>query len=430
MNETSPFFPVIDVCYSVIAASAYAAVAYKIWTWRHDLRNGVLWMLCIMLAAPGSAFLIAVPPVYAHIDAFFGVPSLSTLLLYSAVGAGFGGAFRAWVRTISDPELSIGRREVRGIATQCGSIVAGMALLFALGSHPYERPIDFDLHYARQPATAAFLLLFNLAFGHRLLTSAWRSLRASRQPVTAEQARSLRLVAFGAFATTGYVLGSLVALAGRWARIDLDPARTVVAPAFASIGAILILSGSSGPTLARRARAARVWTEYVRGYWMLRGLWARLDALVLLPGAQGRGDAGRLAARELTHRLYRRTTALRDAQEIIAGTIDTGLARIAARRAAAAGMGDEQTAILLHAAALAVALRENENESARPGRPKKSAPQSRAGRTRLPVPGVRDLDGELRWQLAVRRLLGSRLLAAVLEEHRREPGLAAAPATA
>jgi hypothetical protein len=44
------------------------------------------------------------------------------------------------------------------------------------------------------------------------------------------------------------------------------------------------------------------------------------------------------------------------------------------------------------------------------------------------VPGVRDLDGELRWQLAVHRLLGSRLLAGVLDEHRSEPGLAAATA--
>lgn len=428
MNETSPFFPVIDICYSVIAASAYAAVGYKIWTWRRDLRNGVLWMLCIMLFAPASAFLLAVPPVYTHVDAFFGIPSLSTLLLYGAVGAGFTGAFRAWVRTISDPERPVGGIGARGITVQCVAIAAGMTLLFALGSHPYERPIDFDLYYARQPATAAFLVLFNLAFGHALLTSARRSLLASRQPVTAEQARSLRLVSIGAVATTGYVVGSLVALAGRWSGIDLDVARTVVAPAFASIGAILILSGSSGPTLARRARAARAWTEYVRGYWTLRGLWARLDALVILPGAQGKGDAGRLAVREVTHRLYRRTTAMRDAQEIIAGTIDAGLARIAARRAAAAGMSDEQTAILLHTAALAVALRENEPGG--PGRPKKSAPESRAGQTRLPVPGVRDLDAELRWQLAVHRLLGSRLLAGVLDEHRHEPGRAAAAAAA
>lgn len=427
MNETSPFFPVVGVCYTAIGVSAVGVVAYKVWAWRRDLRNGVLWMLCIMLLAPAAAFLLAVPPVYTHIDAFFGVPSLATLLLYGAVGAGFTGAFRAWVRRISEPGRPIGRIGVRGITVQCAAIAAGMALLFALGNHPYERPIDFDLYYAREPATAAFVILFNLAFGQALLASAYRSLRASRQPVPAEQARSLHLVSLGALATTGYVLGSLAALCGRWAGIDLDAARTVVAPAFASLGAILILSGSSGPTLARRARAARVWTEYVCGYWRLRGLWARLDALVILPGAQGKGDAGRLAMREATHRLYRRTTAMRDAQEIIAGTIDAGLARITARHAESAGMRDEQTAILLHAAALAVALRENER--ARPaGRPKKSAPDEAAGRSRLPVPGVRDLDAELRWQLAVHRLLGSRLLAGVLDEYRRESGRAAAVA--
>jgi hypothetical protein len=419
VNETSPFFALTDVSYSIIGLCALTTVAYKLWAWRGELRNGVLWTLCVMIASPAAAFLLATPYLYRRVDALCATASLCSLLLYGAVGVGFTGAFRCWARIFAHPAEPLARLGARGIAAQCAVIAAALAALFALGHHPYERPIDFDLYYARDPATAAMVLLFNLVFAHGLITSARRTARASRAPVTAAQRRSLRLVSLGAAVTCGYVLGSLAALAGRWGGIDLDGARLVFAPAAASAGALLILSGSSGPTLARRASAARTWARYVHGYWTLRALWARLDAVVAVPGAQGTVDRGRVALRETTHRLYRRTTAMRDAQAIAAGTIDRALARRVAQRARRDKLNDQQTNLALHAAALADVLRVLES----PGAIRAQGAQH----AELPVPpGVRDLDGELRWQLQLSRALRSRLVAEVLADPRARIGRIAA----
>lgn len=419
MNETSPYFALTDVSYSAIGLSALATVAYKLWTWRGELRHGVLWTLCIMIASPAAAFLLATPYLYRRVDALCTTASLSSLLLYGAVGVGFAGAFRCWARIFAHPTEPLARLGARAIAAQSAVVAAVLAALFALGHHPYERPIDFDVYYARDPATAAMVLLFNLVFAHALITSARRTARASRAPVTAAQRRSLRLVSLGAVVTCGYVLGSLAALAGRWGGIDLDAARLVFAPAAASAGAVLILSGSSGPTLARRARAARTWARYVHGYWALRALWARLDAVVAVPGVQGTVDRGRLALRETTHRLYRRTTAMRDAQAIAAGTIDRALASRVAQCSRRDGLSDQQTNLVLHAAALADVLRVLESPGA--------AGAASEPRADLPVPaGVRDLDGELRWQLQLSRALRSRLVAEVLAARRPRIGRVAA----
>ncbi|GAA5006671.1 MAB_1171c family putative transporter [Kitasatospora paranensis] len=366
--------PPFDAVYLGIGAVAWLVAVLKFRAWRRDPSAGLL-VVAAAVAAPATSFLLAAPVVYRLVDRLTGAGNLATLLVYLGI-TGFSAAAVVLALIWTPPPDRTGalvwdvsapgtRRSVRRRLAVFAVVAPAMAVLFAVGGAAApETPLTFDTDFARLPAIAGFLVLYQGQFAFALIDIGRVCLRhAARLPVGPLR-RGIRLLAYGSVTACGYVLCKTVAITAVAAgTARLDWLSTALGPAFAAVGAVLITAGFAGP-------AAAAWGRRRRDYRALRPLWDlvyRADRRLALetPPPAWRDS---VALRDLEWRTVRRALEIRDGQLTLRPWVDPAVVRAAARTAEREVLDDSERAALVVAAALRSAVAAL--DSGRPPRPR------------------------------------------------------------
>ncbi|MFC1430083.1 MAB_1171c family putative transporter [Streptacidiphilus sp. N1-3] len=289
----------LDVAYPLVGALSYGVVGHKLNALRRVGWDPALAAMAACPAFSGSAFLVATPVLYRAIDRAVGVPNLTTLLVYALITACGASAQVLLVLWPTEQHQRRGGRAgwlaLRRLRTQLAVFAVTLALMvtmFGAGAaevRARETPTTFDTVYASVPAVAVFLIVYQLAFFYTLVRLAMLCRTLAADPAVAVRywhGKGLALIGAGSCVALGYGSCKLAAIALRLAGSHADVLSTVVAPEFASVGAVLIAAGFSatvaGPRLVlwRRYRQVaplqRVLTEAVPHARMPRLWWEGL----------------------------------------------------------------------------------------------------------------------------------------------------------
>ena len=74
-----------NVVYGMLSLITWSAFAFKLRDLARDWRNKELQRLCLAIATFAAPFGFAAPPVYVRVDALFGTPNISSLIIYTTV---------------------------------------------------------------------------------------------------------------------------------------------------------------------------------------------------------------------------------------------------------------------------------------------------------------------------------------------------------
>ncbi len=361
---------------------------------RHKPRDYALWALVASALLPGTAFFLAVEPVYRSFDALTGVPNLAILVMY-----GCGVVFSATMLTAMllwthEPRQAWPR--IRTYLVAYGVVLADLVVFFTLADVPAEHPRDFTTHYGSRPLVAAFLLVFVSAFGYSLINIVLLGWRYAPLAGSRWRRRSLRISATGAAVALGFCLGTAAYLLGCW--LGQAPVLAIRAGTLcACMGAALLAVGASAPVWGPRASAGAAWFGRYRAYHRLYPLWRaitdKLPHIVLeQPGCR---LAQLIAVRRLNYRLYRRCIEIRDGQLALRSRQDERVAALAFDGGLAQGITGEMLRALVEATLLKSAL-----VAPSAGTHRAAPPPARP-----PILGGDALHSEVRWLTQVARAL-------------------------
>ncbi|MCU1641779.1 MAG: hypothetical protein JWN03_2054 [Nocardia sp.] len=267
------------------------------------------WAVVVAIACTAIGFEAAVPQTYERIGRVSGIPNLATLIVYSAITTAVMAQI-VWTTYLivpnapADTNAHINGRSVTLVNV---AVVVTMAVLFSIAPvHDESHATDFDYHYATTSMVDAFLAVYLCAYTLALL----RIIMLCRTwlPHAREQPwlrRGLRLLASGSVIAVGYSIGKVIALVAAWAGISARHLNIDIAPAFASIGAAIMLIGYLCPSLLPQAMAG---VQRIRAYPRLYPLWSALSAAA--PEVTRTAPSARGVSRD---RLYRRVIEIRDA---------------------------------------------------------------------------------------------------------------------
>ncbi|MFD9123707.1 MAB_1171c family putative transporter [Kitasatospora sp. NPDC059571] len=351
-----------NAVYLAVGSAAWLVAVLKFRAWRRDPSPGLL-VVAAAVAAPATSFLLAAPVLYRLVDRVTGVGNLATLLVYLGI-TGFSAAAVVLALIWTPPADRAGapawdvsaagtRRSVRRRLAAFAVLAPVMAVLFAAGGATApETPLTFDTEFARLPAIACFLALYQGQFAFALADIGRVCLRHAARLPAGWLRRGIRLLAYGSVTACGYVLCKIVAIAAAAAGTDrLAWLSTGLGPAFAAAGAVQITAGFAGP-------AGAAWARRRRDYRALRPLWDlvyRADRRLALE-APPTAWRERLALRDLEWRTVRRGLEIRDGQLTLRPWIDPAVVRAGARVAERAGLDDPERAALVVAAGLRSAV--------------------------------------------------------------------------
>ncbi|MEU0544588.1 MAB_1171c family putative transporter, partial [Nocardia sp. NPDC005978] len=240
-------------------------LAAVVFTWRLILavrgpRGSARWAVAIAIACTAVGFVTAMPAAYEWMARVTGVPNLATLIVYSAITTAVMAQI-VWTTYLVGPDDAPPQGpnvNARNVIVANAVVVAIMAGLFlAAPVHDTPHATDFDHHYATEPVVDVFLAIYLSAYTLALLRivvlcRAWLP-HVREQPWLR---RGLRLLTVGSIIAVGYAIGKVVAVAAAWAGIDARTLNSDIAPAFASIGATIMLFGYLCPSLLPQAVAA------------------------------------------------------------------------------------------------------------------------------------------------------------------------------
>lgn len=290
------------------------ALAGVVFLWRLVLalrgtRATSRWAVAVAIACSGIGFEAAVPRTYEWIGRVSGIPNLATLIVYSAVTTAVLAQI-VWTTYLVPPHPApvvsshINGRNV--ILINIVVVAAMTALFFAAPVDDVIHATDFDYHYATVPLVDAFLGIYLAAYTLALLRIVL--LCRTWMPHVREQPWlrwGLTLLVAGSVIAIGYSIGKTAALAAAWADIDARRVNVEIAPAFASVGAAIMLVGYLCPSLLPQAMAA---VQRVRAFPRLHPLWSALREAT--PEVTRAAPETRRIPRD---RLYRRVIEIRDA---------------------------------------------------------------------------------------------------------------------
>ncbi|WP_405133110.1 MAB_1171c family putative transporter [Nocardia sp. NBC_01388] len=318
------------------------------------------WAVVVAIACTAIGFEAAVPQTYESIGRISGIPNLATLIVYSAITTAVMAQI-VWTTYLIVPEAPTETSphiNSRNVILMNLAVVATMAVLFfAAPVHDESHATDFDYHYATTPMVDAFLAIYLCAYTLALLRIIM--LCRSWLPHAREQPwlrRGLRLLAGGSVIAVGYSIGKTLALVAAWAGIPARHLNIDIAPAFASIGAAIMLIGYLCPSLLPQAMAG---IQRTRAYPRLYPLWSALCAAApevtrVVPGTRG-------ISRD---RLYRRVIEIRDALLLLQPYLSPEITARAKQVADELEIPAGERAAAIEAARIAHALRAYLSESA------------------------------------------------------------------
>ncbi|WP_107661203.1 MAB_1171c family putative transporter [Nocardia suismassiliense] len=297
------------ITYGSIGALAIVGFIWRLIIAIRNPNSPARWALAIAIACSAIGFEAAVPHIYLWIGRTSGIPNLASLIVYTAITTAVMGTF-VWTTVLVAPHESASDTSVfspRRVAAANIAVVAAMVLLFFLSPvHDQPRATDFDHHYGTIGIVAAFLGVYFCAYTFGLV----RLVVLCRQwiPQVREQIwlrRGLALLSAGATIAIGYSIGKTIALIGAWAGISTQTLNVTIAPAFASLGAAIMLIGYLCPSVIPQAASG---VESRWALYRLRPMWSALTQTI--PDLARTAPPARRASRA---RVYRRVIEIRDA---------------------------------------------------------------------------------------------------------------------
>ncbi len=261
-------------------------------------RSAARWAVAVAILCAAIGFEAAVPRTYTWLGRVTGSPNIATLIVYGAITA----AVLAQVVWISHL-VGAPQRTRRVVAAAIVTLIAMTGLFAVAPVHDAVHATDFDATYAKEPLAVAFLAIYLAAYSGGLI----RIVLASRAWLPdLEQLPGLRtgmrLLGVGSAIAVLYAAGKVAAIVGAWSGLDTHRLNVDIAPAFASMGAAVMLVGYLLPGLLAWWRTGQDRRRQLR---RLQPLWLELRA-VAPELAVDRRLAGTRA------RLYRRVIEIRD----------------------------------------------------------------------------------------------------------------------
>ncbi|WP_051020401.1 MAB_1171c family putative transporter [Nocardia araoensis] len=328
----------------------FASAAF-LWRTGLALRNPgspARWAVAFAILAAAIGFEAAVPRTYTWIDDVSGVPNLASLVVYGAIASAVLAQVVWTGFMVADREPDAGA--ARRVLVLPVLAPAVLTALFAVAPvHDESHPTDFDDHYAKVPLACAFLGVYLAVYSAALIRIVVLCLRWMGEVDRIWLRRGLRLLALGSTIALGYSAGKLISIVGAWSGIDLRRLSTDIAPAFASLGATLMLIGYLAPSLAPWLLHT---TARLRALPRLRPLWLALREVD--PELAHPPDRRGAAARD---RVYRRVIEIRDWLLRLRPHLSAEAVAVAERLASELAIPGRDRAAAIEAARIAAALR-------------------------------------------------------------------------
>lgn len=272
--------------------------------------------LTVSFLASALSFAVSITWVWIHIDKLFGVPNIVVpiaqgfVILVLALQA---SVLAYWSRPA--PEA---RERSKHLLIAAVAVIAGMAVLFTLLTPATQRPTDFSLYYAHDPAYQAYVLLYFGTYSVAEIYLTWSCWKYSRTAATRSIAIGLRLVAIGAAITLVYSSIRIGAVVGSEVGFSVDQYNDL-AWACGDIGATLTQIGYFLPVLATRFGAAYTYLHEHYAYARLGTLWKTLtdaDPSIVLQAPVDQRTYWR-ERKSIHYPLIRRRTEIRDGMRVL-----------------------------------------------------------------------------------------------------------------
>lgn len=370
--------------YLSIGALAIVAFGWRLLLAVRGPSSPAKWAVAVAIACAAAGFEAAVPQTYSWIGRTSGIPNLATLIVYSSIATATLAQL-VWTAYLVAPgeEHDAGRGARTVMAINVAVVITMVALFFAAPVHDEIHATDFDDHYAKSPLVDVYLGLYLCVYTIALLRIV--ALCRSWLPHVREQLwlrRGLLLLVFGSSIAVGYSIGKVVAVTCSWLGIAAHRLNTDIAPAFASLGAAIMLIGYLCPSAIPQSLSA---VHRVLALPRLRPLQADLRASI--PEIAGTAPVPRGIGRD---RLYRTVIEIRDALLILQPHASQAVTERAEQLAEELAVPAEKRAATVEAARIAAAL-----DSYRTG----ATPADLGNRFRGPEQP--SFAGELDWLIAV-----------------------------
>ncbi|MCX4677689.1 hypothetical protein OG413_20670 [Streptomyces sp. NBC_01433] len=276
--------------------------------WRNpDQRDPALIALAFTYLCSALSYVISMTPVWVRIDGVFGVTNIAVPLAQSFVVLVFGlqaSVLAFWTKPPADAA-----RRTRWLLAGSFSVIVMMAALFAMLTPVSQRPTDFTLYYAHDPAFQAYLLLYMGTYTVAEIYLARVCWKYAGEITDRWISRGLRLIAVGAVITLGYSGIRLSAILGAEIGFSVRPLEPY-AWICGDVGATLTQIGYFIPIVASTFLVARRSRDERQQHQELESLWRTVSAvepgIVLVEPTHNVSD--------LSFDLYRRVVEIRDAQ--------------------------------------------------------------------------------------------------------------------
>ncbi|WP_424216697.1 MAB_1171c family putative transporter (plasmid) [Streptomyces sp. BI20] len=265
-----------DSGYYLPAGALFLAFLLRLPVLVRERREPLVRLISLLIAVACVSFLCAAPPSLHLLNSLTGVPNIGAPLVYSLVLAFAAGCLTLVVRWRGgSPERT--RRLVRGWAAMALVTSCAVAVLFALGEAPVERPRDLDTYYALTPYIREAIVCYLLAHTATALVVTVMCARWSGAVGRGTMRTGLRILVGGFALNAAFGVAKLVAVVARWlgAGPAVDPLSTDLAPALASGGSLLVVLGFLLPSVGPRVED--VWRAW-RTHRAMGPLWAALHA--------------------------------------------------------------------------------------------------------------------------------------------------------
>ncbi|MCM6778549.1 hypothetical protein NDR87_34210 [Nocardia sp. CDC159] len=369
MDSTAAFF------YTAAVVSVFA-LAYKVNQLRRD-RSLQRWTVLVAMSLWTAVCLCVPPPSVRLINRITGIPNITGLIVYILL-IFLAGSMQAVILVWQRGPAEIGPKiRVRAI----GYAAIGLLLiaLFFAGNPVEERPVDFDIYYAKSPWLAELIVIYNVVFAVAAADFVYCALSSARVTDRPWLRRGLYLVAVSGLLGVISTVTRMSAVVARWFDVtDLDRLDTEIGPAIAALGIVVACVGYTLPAAGERCTDL---IARLREYHALRPLWRAIRTAA--PGLSSPIDAPWW---DLKLRTTRRLAEIRDGQLALRAYTHPTAEDHARRLAEQAGLDDIDRAAVVEAAGIKAAVQARlGNLPARPAPP------------RSPSRGGSDSAGEIAW---------------------------------
>ncbi|WP_290049787.1 MAB_1171c family putative transporter [Amycolatopsis solani] len=295
-----------------MAAFCFIALVYKLLTSSKAHRDPATMALLAVFASGAIAWTVTTPGISAALERRTGLPNLSTLVMELLAAVVLSPALLVAVITWSNSPADA-KRKRRAVIARGSAIGAVMITLWIAAAVKTPDGTEYLVQNANRPMVIAYLLVFELGFGHGLtvlLRLCWPYARMSGDTWLR---RGLFVTMIGAGADLLVIAGRLISVPALM--LGYDPMAWEVALGVVSrLGTIGIVLGLLIPSLAAQCENVAAWWRDLRSYQALGSLWHDLSQafpeVSLLTGKVPR--RAYLRVEEMRYLLGRRVIEIRD----------------------------------------------------------------------------------------------------------------------